>query len=126
MNHGARTRAFQKGRKADYVDTRRTYQFRAKFPGDRRSGDGSVALLLPALPLLRQRAGSHCLNRADRAVRHFVHDPLDDVSAAAALGAAAEVLIDLTHPQPSRGVRKRGPKLMVTEHIARADDHDLS
>jgi hypothetical protein len=25
-----------------------------------------------------------------------------------------------------RRVRKRGPKLMVTEHIARADDHDLS
>jgi len=80
----------------------------------------------PALSLLRQRAGSHCTNRADRAVRHFVHDPLDDVSAAAALGAAAEVVIDLTHPQPLRRVRKRGPKLMVTEHIARADDHDLS
>jgi hypothetical protein len=63
---------------------------------------------------------------SDRAVRHFVHDSLDDVSAATALGAAAEVVIDLTHPQPLRRVRKRGPKLMVTEHIARADDHDLS
>ena len=81
---------------------------------------------LPALPLLRQRAGSHCVNGADRAVRHFVHDPLDDVSAAAALGAAAEAVIDLAHPQPLRRVRKRGPKLMVTENIARADDHDLS
>ena len=81
---------------------------------------------LPALPLLRQRAGSHCVNRADRIVCHFVHDPLDDVSAAAALGAAAEVVIDLTHAQPLRRIRKRGPKLMVTEYIARADDHDLS
>jgi hypothetical protein len=63
---------------------------------------------------------------SDRAVRHFVHDSLDDVSAATALGAAAEVVIDLTHPQPLRRVRKRGPNLMVTEHIARADDHDLS
>jgi hypothetical protein len=81
---------------------------------------------LPALPLLRQRAGSHCVNRADRVVCHYVHDPLDRVSAAAALGAAAEVVIDLTHPQPLRRIRKRGPKLMVTEYIARADDHDLS
>jgi hypothetical protein len=53
---------------------------------------------LPALPLLRQRAGSHCVNRADRVVCHFVHDPLDNVGAAAALGAATEVVIDLTHP----------------------------
>src|ERR1700675_2347296 len=81
---------------------------------------------LPALSLLRQRAGSHCVNRADRAVRHFVHDSLDDVSAAPALGAASMGVIDLTHAQPLRCVRKRGPKLMVTEHIARADDHDLS
>jgi hypothetical protein len=63
---------------------------------------------------------------ANRAVRHFVHDPLDDASAAAALHAAAEVIIDLTHPQLLRRVRKRGSELMVTEDIARADDHDLS
>jgi hypothetical protein len=86
----------------------------------------SLWKVLPALPLLRQRAGSHCVNRADCAIRHFVHDPLDNVRAAAALGAAAEVVIDLTHSQPLRGVRKRGPKLMVTEHIARAHDHELS
>ena len=47
------------------------------------------------------------------------------MSAAAALGTAAEVVIDLTHPRPLRSVRKRGPKLMVTEDIARADDHDF-
>ena len=81
---------------------------------------------LGALLLLRQRAGAHCVNRADRAVRHFVHDPLDDVSAATALSPTAEVVIDLTHPQPLRCIRKHGPKLMVTEHVARADDHDLS
>ena len=78
---------------------------------------------LSELSLLRQRGGSHCGNRAGRAVRHFPHDPLDGMSAAAALGAAAEAVIDLTHPQPLRRVRKPGPKLMVSEHIARADDH---
>ena len=129
MNRGAKNSGVQKRRKADFVDTRHTYQYRTKFPGNRSSCDSPGALLwkcLPALTLLRQRAGSHCVNGADRAVRQFVHDPLDDVSAAAALGAAAEVVIDLTHPQPLRCVSKRGPKLMVTEHIARADDHDLS
>ena len=56
---------------------------------------------------------------------YFIHDPLDSVSAPAALGAAAEVVIDLTHPRPLRSPRKSGPKLMVTKHIARADDHEL-
>jgi hypothetical protein len=32
----------------------------------------------------------------------FVHDPLDGVSAAAALGAASEAGIDLAHAGPSR------------------------
>ena len=75
------------------------------------------------LLLLRQRAAWGCGDRADRAVRHFPHDSLDGVSAAAAPGAAAEAGINLTHPQPLPSVRKRGPKLMVSEHIARADDH---
>jgi hypothetical protein len=65
------------------------------------------------------------MNRAGCAGRRIIHDPLDGVSAAAALGTAAEVVIDLTHPRPLCSVRKRGPKLMVTEDIARADDHDF-
>ena len=32
----------------------------------------------------------------------FIHDPLDGVSAAAALGAASEAGIDLAHAGPSR------------------------
>jgi hypothetical protein len=31
-----------------------------------------------------------------------IHDPLDGVSAAAALGSASEAGIDLAHPGPSR------------------------
>jgi len=76
--------------------------------------------------MLQQTRRLACINMIDRAVRHFVHDPLDAASAAAALDAAAEVVIDLAHPQPLRRVRKRGSKLMITEDIARADDHDLS
>jgi hypothetical protein len=56
---------------------------------------------------------------------YFFHDPLDGVGAPAALGAAAEVAIDLAHPRPSSGFRNSSLKLMVTEHVARADDHYL-
>ena len=129
MHHGAKNSGVQNRRKADFVDTGGPISI-ALISGHRSLAIAPVHSFLwkclPALSLLRQRAGSHCVNMSDRAVRHFVHDSLDDVSAATALGAAAEVVIDLTHPQPLRRVRKRGPKLMVTEHIARADDHDLS
>ena len=125
-----RTRAFKSDAKRILLGTRRIYQYRTEFPGNRSSCDAPVHPFLwkylSELSLLRHRAGSHFGNRADRAVRHFPHDPLDGVSAAAALGTAAEVVIDLTHPQPLRSVRKRGPKLMVTEHVARADDHDFA
>ena len=53
----------------------------------------------------------------------FIHDPLDGVSAAAALGAASEAGIDLAHAGPSRLFCNHRPHLMVAEHIARADDH---
>ena len=42
------------------------------------------------------------MNRAGCASRPFIHDPLDGVSAAAALGAASEAGIDLAHAGPSR------------------------
>jgi hypothetical protein len=58
-------------------------------------------------------------------VGYIVHNPFDSVSAAAALGAAPEVVIDLTHPRTLRSTRKSGSKLTVTKHIARADDHEL-
>jgi len=100
---------------SDFVDTR----WNAELPSKLGSCDGPDALFpigmfLSELSLLRQRAALHCGTRADRAFRHFPHDPPDSVSAAAAPGAAAEVVIDLTHPQPLRRVRKGGPKLMVT------------
>jgi hypothetical protein len=42
------------------------------------------------------------MNGAGRADRPFIHDPLDGVSAAAALRAASEAGIDLAHTGPSR------------------------
>jgi len=42
------------------------------------------------------------MNRTGCAGRPFIHDPLDSVSAAAALGAASEAGIDLAHAGPSR------------------------
>jgi hypothetical protein len=42
------------------------------------------------------------MNGAGCAGRPFIHDPLDGVSAAAALGAASEAGIDLAHAGPSR------------------------
>ena len=49
-------------------------------------------------------------NTADGAVWYFFHNPLDGVGAPAALGAAAEVGIDLAHPRPSSGLRYSAPK----------------
>ena len=63
------------------------------------------------------------MNEAGCVGRPFIHDPLDGVSAAAALGAASEAGIDLAHAGPSRLFCNHRPHLMVAEHIARADDH---
>ena len=43
-----------------------------------------------------------CVRMTGAAGRPFIHDPLDGVSAAATLGAAAEAGIDLAHAGPSR------------------------
>jgi hypothetical protein len=37
----------------------------------------------------------------------------------------AEAPIDLAHPRLSSDIGNGSPNLMVTEHVARADDHDL-
>jgi hypothetical protein len=55
----------------------------------------------------------------------FIHDPLDSMNAAAALGAASEAGIHLAHTGPSRLFYDHRPHLMVAEHIARTDDHRL-
>ena len=129
MHRGATNSGVQKRGEADFVNTRRIYQYRTKFLGNRSSCDSPMHSFLwkrlSRTLVVSATCGLALRQRADRAVCHFPHDPLDGVSAAAALGAAAEVVIDLTHPRPLRSVRKRGPKLMVTEHIARADDHDF-
>jgi len=43
MHHGVKNLGVQKRRKADFVDTSRTYQYRTKFPG-RSSCDNPGAL----------------------------------------------------------------------------------
>jgi hypothetical protein len=62
--------------------------------------------------------------RSDRAAFYLVHDLLDGVDAPAALHSFTEAAIDLAHPQPL-SLRKRGTKLLVSEHVARTDDHQL-
>ena len=44
MHHGAKHSGVQKRRKADFVDTRRTYRHRTKFPDNRSSCDSPGAL----------------------------------------------------------------------------------
>jgi hypothetical protein len=63
--------------------------------------------------------------RSDRAVCCLLHDPFDGVGTLTALRAAAEAVVNLAHPQPLSDLRKSGTKLLITEHVARADDHDL-
>ena len=63
--------------------------------------------------------------RSDRAVCYLLHDPFDGVGTLTALRAAAKAVVNLAHPQPLSGLRKSGTKLLITEHVARADDHDL-
>ena len=64
-----------------------------------------------------------CVRMNGAAGRSFIHDPLDSVSAAAALRAASEAGIDLAHAGPSRLFCDYGAHLMVAECIARADNH---
>ena len=64
---------------------------------------GTVVLDNPDHPLRREgllvQAGVRMTGAAGRP---FIHDPLDGVSAAATLGAAAEAGIDLAHAGPLR------------------------
>jgi hypothetical protein len=122
MHHGAKN---QKRCKAGFGDTRRIYEYRTKFPVALASVHSFLWKCFLELYCFGNGQARIRSNRADRAGWHFLHDPLDGVSAAAALGAASEAVIDLPHPRPLLGVRKRGPNLMVTEHIARADDHNF-
>src|SRR4029077_18858273 len=69
-------------------------------------------------------AGS-CSTEAIRAVCYLLHDPFDGVGTLTALRATAEAVVNLAHPQPLSGLRKSGTKLLITEHVARADDHDF-
>jgi hypothetical protein len=115
----------QKRCKADFEDTRQIYEYRTKFPVALASVHSFLRKCFLELYCFGNGQARIRSNRADRAGRHFLHDPLDGVSAAAALGAASEAVIDLPHPRPLLSVRKRGPNLMVTEHIARADDHNF-
>ena len=60
--------------------------------------------------------------------RVAAHNFLDGLGAPAALHAAAETVVNLTHPHPLRGLRKGGNggmHLLVAERVARADDHDF-
>ena len=81
---------------------------------------------MPDHPLRREgllvQAGVRMTGAAGRPV---IHDPLDGVSAAATLGAAAEAGIDLAHAGPLRLFCDHRPHLMVAERIARTDDHRL-
>ena len=60
----------------------------------------------------------------ESAVCYLLHDPFDGVGTLTALRAAAEAVVNLAHPQPLSGLRKGGMKLLITEHVTRADDHD--
>ena len=64
-----------------------------------------------------------CTNES--AVCYLLHDPSDGVGTLTALCAAAEAVVNLAHPQPLSGLRKGGTNLLIAEHVARADDHDL-
>jgi hypothetical protein len=78
------------------------------------------------VPVLRSRLrvrARGCTNES--AVCYLLHDPFDGVGTLAALRAAAEAVVNLAHPQPLSGLRKGGTNLLITEHVARADDHDL-
>ena len=61
-------------------------------------------LYLPVLPRGIRRS-LPLVHRAGCMARFFIHDPLDGMGAAAALGAAAEAGIDLAHARPSSFLR---------------------
>ena len=63
--------------------------------------------------------------RSDRAIRHLLHDLFDGVGTLTALRGIAEAVVNLAHPQPLTSLRKSGTNLLITEHVARADNHDI-
>ena len=70
------------------------------------------------------RAGSRAA-RSDRVVCYLLHDPFDGVGTPTALRGGAEAAVNLAHPRPLSDLRKSRTKLLITENVARADDHDL-
>lgn len=56
---------------------------------------------------------------------YLLHDPFDGVGTPTALSTAAEALVNLAHPLPLSGRRKSRTNLLITEYVARADDHDI-
>ncbi len=78
------------------------------------------ALLLRSRVQVRARGCT-----SEIAVCYLLHDPFDGVGTLTALRAAAETVIDLAHPQPFSGLRKRGTNLLITENVARADNHGI-
>ena len=56
---------------------------------------------------------------------YLPHDQLDGVGTPTALRAPAEALVNLAHPLSLSGLRKSGTNLLITKHVARADDHDI-
>ena len=81
---------------------------------------GRRVSLLRSRVQLRARG---CTNES--AVCYLLHDPSDGVGTLTALCAAAEAVVNLAHPQPLSGLRKGGTNLLITEHVARADNHDF-
>src|SRR6516164_4081655 len=64
---------------------------------------GAGMRFMPDHPLRREGLlVQACVRMTGAAGRPFIHDPLDGVSAAATLGAAAEAGIDLAHAGPLR------------------------
>ena len=56
---------------------------------------------------------------------YLPHDQLDGVGTPTALRAAAEALVNLAHPLSLSGLGKCRTNLLITKHVARADDHDI-
>ena len=61
----------------------------------------------------------------ERASCCLLHDPFDGVGTPTALRAATEALVNLAHPLSLSGLHKSGTNLLITEHVARADNHDI-
>ena len=61
----------------------------------------------------------------ERASCCLLHDPFDGVGTPTALRAAAEALVNLAQPLSLSGLGKCRTNLLITKHVARADDHDI-